>query len=29
MIDLTREVLVARRDAFLRAALDRLDAGDG
>ena len=27
--DLTRDVLVGRRDAFLRAALDRLDAGDG
>ena len=25
--DLTRELLVRRRDAFLRAALDRLDAG--
>jgi len=27
--DLDREVLVRRRDAFLRAALDRLDAGIG
>ena len=27
--DLTREVLVGRRDAFLRAALDRLAVGDG
>jgi aminoglycoside phosphotransferase (APT) family kinase protein len=27
--DLTREVLVQRRDAFLRAALNRLDAGGG
>ena len=27
--DLDREVLVRRRDAFLRAALDRLDAGTG
>ena len=27
--DLTRDVLVRRRDTFLRAALDRLDASDG